>query len=67
MKGDISISAREAEELAVEVDKQLGLHNIEYATKRESQRLAPLTVRRLRTGIYEDLRKQMVAGGVPDA
>jgi hypothetical protein len=66
-KGENSVSADEAEQLAIEVDTQLGLHNIEYATKRESHRLAPLTVRVLRSGIYEDLRKQMVAGGVPDA
>jgi len=66
-KGESSVSADQGEQLAIEVDTQLGLHNIEYATKRQSHRLAPLTVRLLRLGIYEDLRKQMVAGGVPDA
>jgi hypothetical protein len=50
-----------------EFDKQLGLCNIEYRTKRDSQRLAPPVVRLLRPGSYENLRRTLVSQGVPDA
>jgi hypothetical protein len=53
--------------LAAAIDRQLGLHNIEYQTKRDSNRLAPLVVRILRPGTYDSLRRNLVAGGVPDA
>ena len=50
-----------------EFDKQLGQCNIEYRTKRDSQRLAPPVGRLLRPGTYENLRRSLVADGVPDA
>ncbi len=65
---DTGASRRErASALGQEIDRQLGLHNIEYQTKRESKRLAPLVVQVLRPGTYETLRRNMVASGVPDA
>jgi hypothetical protein len=55
------------EKLRQEFDNQLRLKNIEYAAKRESDRLADTTVELLSVGAYEELRKHLVAGGVPDA
>jgi hypothetical protein len=48
-------------------DQCLGDENIEYQAKRESNRLSPIIVRRLRAGSYEHIRKTLVAGGTPDA
>jgi len=55
------------ESLRQEFDRQLRLKNIEYDAKRQSGRLADTTVEFLRVGAYEELRKHLVAGGVPDA
>jgi hypothetical protein len=55
------------ENLRQEFDRQLRLMNIEYESKRDSNRLAETTVEILDVGAYEDLRKHLVAAGVPDA
>ncbi len=61
------LTAETTERLRQEFDKQLRLMNIEYDAKRESDRLSDTTVEILNVGAYEDLRKHLVAGGVPDA
>jgi hypothetical protein len=53
--------------IAGEFDRQLGRANIEYQAKRDSHRLAPATGRVLPCGTYDNLRRQLVAQGVPDA
>lgn len=53
--------------LAQVFDKQLAIFNSEYATKRESERLAPVEFKQLQSGTYETLRKKLVASGVPDS
>lgn len=53
--------------LARTFDHQLSALNIEYEAKRESHRLADLRVWRLPQGSYEQLRKELVGQGVPDA
>jgi hypothetical protein len=54
-------------DMAAQFDRQMGLKNIEYLAKRESQRLAPATARLLPGGTYDQLRRNLVAQGVPDA
>jgi hypothetical protein len=44
----------------------LRLQNIEYAEKRESQRLGEPTLRLLENGFFEQIRKKRVQQGVPD-
>lgn len=56
-----------AHSVAREFDKQLGLKNIEYQTKRESQRLSAAVGRIVPPGTYENLRSKLVSQGVPDA
>ncbi len=53
--------------LAKSFDRQLALHNVEYAEKRKSFRLEPAEVRIIEPGSYEILRKSLVAKGVPDS
>ena len=50
-----------------EVDEQLARMNVEYQTKRESGRLQPLHVARLRDGTAEAYRSHCVANGQRDA
>jgi len=52
--------------LAAAVDEQLGAHNVEYASKRRSSRLAPLRVRALPAGSYGLLRQRAVRAGTPE-
>lgn len=61
------MTAELIERLRQEFDHQLRLKNIEYDAKRQSDRLADTSVELLKVGAYEDLRKHLVAGGVPDA
>jgi hypothetical protein len=55
------------ERISKEFDVQLGEKNIEYKTKRDSQRLSPAVGRVLPPGTYDELRRNLVAQGVPDA
>lgn len=66
-ESDRLLTSELVESLRLEFDKQLRLKNIEYEAKRQSDRLADTTVEFLRVGAYEELRKHLVAGGVPDA
>ena len=52
--------------LAAALDSQLQAHNVEYASKRRSGRLASPRVRILPPGSYALLRQRAVAGGTPE-
>jgi hypothetical protein len=52
--------------LAESLDEQLGRHNVEYASKRRSERLGGLRVRALPPGTYAALRRRAVAAGTPE-
>jgi hypothetical protein len=54
------------EALAATLDQQLQAHNVEYASKRRSDRLAPPRVRPLPAGSYATLRQRAVARGTPE-
>lgn len=49
------------------VDRALYAQNIEYESKRESQRLGPLVLKRVAPGAYQRLRQQRIAEGAPEA
>ncbi len=53
--------------LAHNLDRAIGRNNCEYESKRASSRLAPVTINLLKPGTYRDLRKTLVADGIPDA
>lgn len=53
--------------LAVAFDRQLATSNIEYHSKRQSLRLGGVEAELITVGSYEDLRKSLVADGVPDS
>jgi len=67
MENAATLSDKQLVACAQRLDENLGALNSEYATKRESGRLAPPKALALRTGTYEDVRKQLVQAGVPDA
>jgi hypothetical protein len=53
--------------LAASFDEHLMHENIEYKTKRESQRLGPVSPRIIEKGTYEKLRRSLAGCGVADA
>jgi len=53
--------------LAERFDYELKADNIEYETKRDSARLAPVECLAIEPGTYERLRKHLTASGTPDA
>ncbi len=53
--------------LARNLDRAISRNNCEYESKRESGRLATITVNLLKPGTYRDLRKTLVEAGTPDA
>lgn len=55
------------QKIAESFDQALSKLNIEYETKRESLRLTPVEVLRLKPATYEEVRKKLVSTGVPDA
>ncbi len=55
------------ERFAARMDQALCNLNIEYAAKRESQRLGSPIVRRVAAGSYEALRQRRVSEGAPEA
>jgi hypothetical protein len=67
MENEATLSDKQLVECAYRLDQNLAAVNSEYATKRESGRLAPPKALSLRPGTYEDIRKRLVAEGVPDA
>ncbi len=54
-------------QVAAEAERALCAVNIEYAAKRESQRLGPPSVLRLEPGAFERERRRRVAEGAPDS
>ena len=64
---EVELSADKLEILRRLFDEELARKNIEYDAKRQSGRLATTTVEVLDSGSYEQLRKHLVASGVPDA
>jgi len=62
-----SLSEKQLLTAASYLDENLGVVNSEYATKRESGRLAPAKALALTAGTYENVRKRLVEQGVPDA
>jgi hypothetical protein len=53
--------------LSHNLDRAISRNNCEYESKRDSARLAPVTVHLLKPGTYMELRKTLVAEGTPDA
>jgi hypothetical protein len=62
----IEAEGLEVEALGAALDDQLRAQNIEYASKRRSDRLAPPRVRPLPPGSYAALRRRAVARGTPE-
>jgi len=62
-----STSADELRRFGARMDEALCRLNIEYAAKRDSQRLGAPVVKRVSPGAYEALRQQRVAEGAPEA
>ncbi len=56
----------DAPALERELERQLALHNVEYASKRRSGRLAALVVTPLPPGTYARLRSRAVSDGTPE-
>ena len=54
-------------EAAVAMDSALRSANVEYDSKRKSERLGPLKLRSLSPGAYSRYRASRAAGGAPDA
>ncbi len=61
------MGAAECRQFLRAVDRSLYAQNIEYESKRESQRLGPLVLKRVAPGSYQRLRQQRVAEGAPEA
>jgi len=61
------VSTEECRRFLQAVDRALSVQNIEYESKRESQRLGPLVLKRVAPGAYQRLRQQRVAEGAPEA
>jgi len=60
-------AAKLIERISAEFDRQMGEKNVEYQTKRDSQRLSPAAGKILPAGSYDELRRNLVSQGVPDA
>ena len=56
-----------SEELSGRLDQALRTANIEYDSKRKSERLGPLVVRQVRTGTYARYRLARASRGAPDS
>ena len=54
-------------EVAIALDRALRAANVEYDSKRKSERLGALKVRTLRSGTYARYRARRSAAGAPDA
>ncbi len=62
-----SLTREQAEKLVKTFDRELYAQNVEYETKRESQRLGPPVLRMIAPGSYDALRQKRVAAGTPEA
>ena len=61
------LTAEKARALADALDRGLKEENVEYETKRDTQRLAPPLLRLVAAGSYDRYRQQRVAAGAPEA
>ncbi len=64
---DIKKAKEQLPRLLKDFESNLFEQNIEYKAKRDSSRLDPVLGDLLKSGSYENLRKQMTANGVADA
>jgi hypothetical protein len=64
---DDGTTAEQLRRFAMRVDQALCTLNIEYAAKRDSQRLGAPVIRRVAAGSYEALRQRRVSEGAPEA
>jgi len=62
-----SLAPEQAEALVAALDRQLSDQNVEYETKRESQRLGSPILRLVAPGTYEAYRQTRVTAGTPEA
>lgn len=63
---DDSIDEKEGKELLASLEKELRNRNVEYASKRDSFRLAAPVLRVVKRGEYDNYRKRKVQQGAPD-
>lgn len=64
---DDPIDENEGRELLVSLDRELRERNVEYASKRDSLRLAGPVLRVVKRGEYEEYRRRQVQQGVADS
>lgn len=62
-----SMTRERATRFLAEMDRALSAQNVEYETKRDSQRLAHPVLKRVPDGTYQALRQKRVAEGAPEA
>jgi hypothetical protein len=62
-----ALTRAQAEALATALDRELAANNVEYESKRESQRLGPPLLRLVAPGTYDAYRQRRVAAGTPEA
>jgi hypothetical protein len=64
---DAGTTSEQLRLFATHLDQALCSLNVEYAAKRESQRLGAPILRRVASGTYDALRQQRVSEGAPEA
>ncbi|MCC6176386.1 MAG: GH3 auxin-responsive promoter family protein [Chloroflexi bacterium] len=62
-----ALSDEQARALVARLDRALCDENVEYQTKRESQRLGPPLLRIVQSGTFDAYRQERVRGGAPEA
>jgi hypothetical protein len=66
-RGDL-MNGHQGQELAAALDRRLATHNVEYASKRDSQRLGAVRINLLPDGTWQewDRQRQTRSGGTPE-
>jgi len=66
-RGDL-MNGHQGQELAAALDRRLATHNVEYASKRDSQRLGAVRLNLLPDGTWQewDRQRQTRSGGTPE-
>jgi hypothetical protein len=67
VEGAAEASPERLRRFAAAVDRALCANNVEYESKRVSQRLGPPILKRVAPGTYQALRQQRVLAGAPEA
>jgi len=67
LEANATVDVESQHKLASSFDRQLSRVNVEYASKRRSLRLDAASVRMIKPGSYEQLRRSLVAKGVADS